>query len=561
VVRNEHLRSACDLFTNLLALSRDAYFAAFKDYVAHLLPAFRRIHSSVAMFIDNIDEYFEDFLASDLVEGEEQRAIYRSYWHFAQVGIALAARDLHAINNHVKIFASIRKEVFQRTFLGNPLGLQLAGSALDLQYAREDLIEIIRKNIEVERKRSLVEPAARDPWVRFFGHHATRIVHQSTGDEEEVGNFWIRHTFRRPRDIAFIGRDLAAIDPRRRTRETVRQQITRSAAAIAQGFITEMAPHLPQFDREILFRLIRRNVISRAELRVLSEQYDRLFSAKQGGSAPIACHVFASMFKIGLLGYVGIHPETAELVQYFRHPGEVPLDRDDVLPDAEHFLIHPSLDLLIGSYNPEYFRHLDKLNVIGADRPWRAARETQFVLKGDVRGLGAILQDPVAGASFPEFFAEAVAESGRDLAVAYASDGDAALLVDPNPRQVVIAAQALRQRLLRSAYGCDIRFGGDAGFVEVTGAGPDARARTGLALMVAARLEPHAAPGAILVTGQFVDAWRDLLGASGLRARPVEPHEVPELRESDGRFDLAKPSGEAPMLRRLSLLDGPASVG
>jgi class 3 adenylate cyclase len=439
--------------------------------------------------------------------------------------------------------------------------LQLAGSALDLQYAREDLIEIIRKNIEVERRRSLVEPAARDPWVRFFGHAATRLVHQSTGDEEDVGDFWIRHTFRRPRDIVFIGRDLAAIDPRRRTRETVRQQITRSAAAIAQGFITEMAPHLPQFDREILFRLIRRNVISRAELRVLSEQYDRLFSAKQGGSAPIACHVFASMFKIGLLGYVGIHPETAELVQYFRHPGEVPLDRDDVLPDAEHFLIHPSLDLLIGSYNPEYFRHLDKLNVIGADRPWRAARETQFVLKGDVRGLGAILQDPVAGASFPEFFAEAVAESGRDLAVAYASDGDAALLVDPNPRQVVIAAQALRQRLLRSAYGCDIRFGGDAGFVEVTGAGPDARARTGLALMVAARLEPHAAPGAILVTGQFVDAWRDLLGASGLRARPVEPHEVPELRESDGRFDLAKPSGEAPMLRRLSLLDGPASVG
>lgn len=561
LVRNEHLRSACDLFTNLLALSRDAYFAAFKDYVGQLLPAFRRIHSSIALFIDNIDEYFEDFLASDLVEGEEQRGIYRSYWHFAQVGIALAARDLHAINNHVKIFASIRKEVFQRTFLGNPLALQLAGSALDLEYSREDLIEIIRKNIEVERKRALVEPGARDPWVRFFGQDATRIVHQSTGDEEAVGAFWIRHTFRRPRDIAFIGRDLGAIDPRRRTREAVRQQITRSAAAIAQGFITEMSPHLPQFDREILFRLVRRNVITRSELAQLSDEYDRQFGQKQGTAEPIPCHVFASMFKIGLLGYVGIHPETAELIQYFRHPGEVPLDRNDVLPEAEQFLIHPSLDLLIGSYNPGYFRQLDKLNVIGAERPWRTAREIQFVLKGDVRGLGAILQDPVAGASFPAFFAEAVAECGRDLAVAYASDGDAALLVDPNPRQVVMAALALRQRLLRSAYGCDLRFGGDAGFVEIAGEGPEARGRTGLALLVAARLEPHATPGAILVTGQFIDAWRDLLGASGLRARDIEPHEVPDLRESDGRFDLAKPGGEAPMLRRLRLLDGPASVG
>jgi class 3 adenylate cyclase len=256
-----------------------------------------------------------------------------------------------------------------------------------------------------------------------------------------------------------------------------------------------------------------------------------------------------------------MHPETAELVQYFRHPGEVPLDRDDVLPDAEHFLIHPSLDLLIGSYNPGYFRNLDKLNVIGAERPWRPARQTLFVLKGDVRGLGAILRDPVAGGSFPDFFAEVVAEAGRDLAVAYASDGDAALLVDPNPRQLVMAALALRQRLLRSPYGCDIRFGGDAGFVEISGEASDARARTGLALLVAARLEPHATPGRILVTGQFVDAWRDLLGGRGLCARAVEPHEVPQLRESDGRFDLAKPGGEAPMLRRLRLLDGPASVG
>ena len=167
----------------------------------------------------------------------------------------------------------------------------------------------------------------------------------------------------------FIGRDLATIDPSRRTRETIRQQITRSAAAIAQGFITEMAPHLPQFDREILFRLIPRNVLARAELKGLGEQYDRLFALKQGAGEPIPCHVFASMFKIGLLGYVGIHPETAELVQYFRHPGEVPLDRDDVLPQAEQFLIHPSLDLLIGSYNLDYFRNLDKFNVIGADRP------------------------------------------------------------------------------------------------------------------------------------------------------------------------------------------------
>ena len=116
-------------------------------------------------------------------------------------------------------------------------------------------------------------------------------MHQSTGDEEDVFAFWIRHTFRRPRDIVFIGRDLAAIDPSRRTRDAVRQQITRSAAAIAQGFITEMSPHLPLFDREILFRLIPRNVIPREELAMLSEQYDRQYSPSRaaGSRSPATC--------------------------------------------------------------------------------------------------------------------------------------------------------------------------------------------------------------------------------------------------------------------------------
>jgi hypothetical protein len=31
---------------------------------------------------------------------------------------------------------------------------------------------------------------------------------------------------------------------------------------------------------------------------------------------------------------------------------------------------------------------------------------------------------------------------------------------------------------------------------------------------------------------------------------------VPALRETDGRFNLAKPGGEAPMLRRLMVLNG-----
>ena len=70
-----------------------------------------------------------------------------------------------------------------------------------------------------------------------------------------------------------------------------------------------------------------------------------------GGRVSSLARVFAGMFKIGLLGYVGKDPESPSWGSTSVDPARVPLDRDDVLPEAEQFLIHPSLDLLIGSEN------------------------------------------------------------------------------------------------------------------------------------------------------------------------------------------------------------------
>ena len=78
--------------------------------------------------------------------------------------------------------------MFQRHVSRQSVGLAARRLGAGPAVRAEDLIEIIRKT-EVERKRNFVEPAARDPWVRFFGRDATKIVHQSTGDEEDVFAF------------------------------------------------------------------------------------------------------------------------------------------------------------------------------------------------------------------------------------------------------------------------------------------------------------------------------------------------------------------------------------
>src|SRR5262249_49442031 len=150
------------------------------------------------------------------------------YWHRSQTGLALAARELNAINNHVKLYVSIRKEVFQRTLLGSPLGLQLSGSAMLIEYTKEDIEQIIEKNILIERKSNLVSPDAATPLEKFFGSDNTLLWHGSTGDEEEIQDYWIRHTLRRPRDIMRIGALLSNTPTKSRTPDLLKSTINKA---------------------------------------------------------------------------------------------------------------------------------------------------------------------------------------------------------------------------------------------------------------------------------------------------------------------------------------------
>ena len=89
MVRNEHLRSACDLFTNLLAFVARRLFRGIQGLCcapAAGVPTRPTARSRCSSTTSTNTS--RDFLASDLIDTEEQRAIYRSYWHFAQVGIA-----------------------------------------------------------------------------------------------------------------------------------------------------------------------------------------------------------------------------------------------------------------------------------------------------------------------------------------------------------------------------------------------------------------------------------------------------------------------------------------
>jgi class 3 adenylate cyclase len=551
ILDNENLISVCDIFDHVLSAPVASYHQLNNDYNDVLLPRFRRLHESVAVFIDNIDEYYEGVLREISAKTDRRPSgrIKRSFWHLAQYGIAAAARELNHINTHIKIYVSIRKEVLQGIIGDTHFGQQLRSKSILVSYSHGDLLEIIAKNIANSDTENLAQPQSRNenPIAAFFGPLA-RVTHPTTGDEEGVLDFWLRHTLGRPRDVAAIGKALSSLPPASRTERRVREVVRLEAKLIAKTYLGEMSPHLEGFDHDLLLPLIDKNVLSADDLKVISSSYAQAYQKAHGTVAAHTDHPFCALFKLGLLGYVGRDPEINDDVQIFRLPGEDPLDNIRVLPVARTYLVHPSLDDLIAERNPRYFESLNDRNVIGRGRRWFRKRVISYVLKGDVKGYSAIMRDGVRNKAFNEVFDAIVSEFGTALDYAQKSQGDSLLLIDANPVKVLTAAQNIQRDLRRSEFRSEIRFAGDAGFVDIAGDTHE-KQLYGMAIQNAARLEPHVAPGHIYVTEEFRRRLEEGFGKQlpfGLVT--VGPEDLKELETKEGLFNIAKRGGEAEIL-------------
>ena len=556
ILHDDNLVSVWEIFDHILSASVNVYHQLNNDYNDALLPGFRRLHESTAIFVDNIDEYYEGVLR-EMNAGRDRRPgakVKRSFWHLAQYGIAAAARELSHINTHVKIFVSIRKEVLQGIIGDTHFGQQLRSKSLIVSYTDSDLLEIIHKNIVHSDSQDLANPRANDPVLAFFGP-LTHVTHPITGDEEEVLTFWLRHTLGRPRDVVSIGKAIASIPPAGRSERKIREIVRSEAKTIATAYFGEMAPHLDGFDSDMLLRLIDRNVLSPDDLRRIAEVYTRTWLEAFAVAAPHTEHPFCALFKLGLLGYVGRDAETGEDTQIFRLPGEHALDNVRVLPPARIYLVHPVLDDLIAERNPKYFENLNDRNVIGRGRRWLRERVIRYVLKGDVKGHSANMRDGLRNKAFASVFDSIVSEFGARLDHSERSQGDSLLLIDANPIKLLQAARNIQRDLERSEFGLQLRFAGDAGFIEIAD-GERQKEPYGMAIQNAARLEPHVTSGQIYVTEEFARHVEEDRG----KHLPFEfvrlgPEDLRNLAWNDGRFDIAKVGGEDPILTAIHRVD------
>jgi hypothetical protein len=552
--------SAADFFTFLVEMDSRDQMRIIRN-VGQLNAYFASIRSQTAMVIDNVDEYFKPVLEDNMVgESANEGAYYQSrsndIWTIAQVALAGAAYDLHQANSHVKVYCSIRREAFLILDRFDDQYQQIEGATLSIEYDEQDYREIFLKNILLMDRRDLAAPDAKDPMERFLGVGNTIKRHRIVQRDEDVFAYLLRHTLFRPRDMMHIGAALAAFAPSRRDLEKIGLAVSESSKEIVKALITEMKPFFPIPDLEVLLPLINTNVIAHAELGRIEAEYLAGLGDTEGLEG-LALHPFWVLYKIGLLGTV-----TRDLLQEaprqdFLKPYEITIENGASLPTTEEFfLIHPALDQQIfESSGRDYTVNFHTHNIVGDGLAWVEPLDSYFVLKGDICDFSEIMSTELypllAGRIYQ--WAKTACETLHYFDV---FGGDSVIFVDRSAKKVVDSAM----RFLKSAReyperSVSLRFGGSAGPISFqrvarlySGQWQEIEVPLGLTLRHAARIEPFAEAGDILVDDEFKRRAGHLLDY-GFTERPAK---VLGLEQADdGRSMVRKNPIDRAYLTRL----------
>jgi class 3 adenylate cyclase len=540
LVADGRLQSVIDHFVRLLDFTPSELQRCATDTDGHLVPRLRAVKAPLAIFIDGVDEYFskhvEQLGVSPSVTGE----LSPDVWHFAQLGLVEVAYQLRRINHHLKVFAAVRKEAYARLPQRTAMSQQYRGSSVDIAYSPESLREIFANNIRLLKADRMARPERlrADAIEAFLGR--THVTHTYTREDEDAFAYVCRHTLLRPRDLMTIGERLGALRPEERRDEyRLKEAVNQAATEIAYEYLAEIAPHLGDLDIERLLRRLPGHILTRGEV-------EALFDAHNAGETDER-HVFCALYRVGLLGHVHHDRPRGESVQRFLRPGEATLEPDGVLPPAAHYLVHPVLSDLIGRVNAAYLQRIDRVNIVGYGRPWRQAESDEpaiqvhrlSVLKADVYGFGALMR---SGADGPvrKALEDAVKKWGQEAAIVEARGGDSLVIVHGDALALAQAARSIMDEVYQAPGQPRLRMALHHGEVHTRQPHGDLGVviAGGEAILSAARIEPHVAPGQIWATEEFRDE---------LSRKPSLWRTTP-LAAPDGgdRFNVKKGGGAEP---------------
>lgn len=355
-----------------LLLNRNRIERLYQLVPSELMPKVRNIRgfgnaNQIALFLDNIDEFFEDQVGFKQLEANQfTQTVSEDVWINAQLAIISVAREICAANKHIKIFVSIRSEAFNQGKASTDL--QIEQYTTLLTYPKQRIKAIFTKNVELTEKERLRAPDADDPIEQFIGfntisHRLIRDPHDNPR-KEDVFDYMYRHTFGRPREIVVMGKAIYNIDPEERTPKAVRDAVNSISTRLLRQYSKEIVPFFYQDIYDEFCELSDSNVVSFQDAKEISDYFARERNFPD---------VFSYFYRLGLIGIT--YDENANgtrFKQRFLPVGQYSLASQGIPEHPDYYVMHPAMNEDLENFHGIHFFQKD--NLIGNEYPFHIPR-------------------------------------------------------------------------------------------------------------------------------------------------------------------------------------------
>lgn len=342
-------------FARLITTDSRKLLSDLKSEIALALDELYKIRSSICIFIDRIDQAFENQVHA--IAGQTKMSSGNknaSFWQYAQVSLAQAAYQIRAKNTHVKIYYAIRQEALYGAESMIEEYQNFHGSIVSLNYSGDELEAMMNTYILKEKDENLILPEFKksNPQLAFFG--IANIPHKRIKNEnEKCFDYMLRHTLGRPRDIMVMCNDLVSYGHISKNRvNTIRSRINICSKNLLESYIFQTENFLFNIvteDLNVLYNFIPSNKITLRMLKKICNQFNTYFQDKYNQNLDdcfcVGCarcekmHPFCQLYNVGLLGIVA-NDNTIR----FKHISEGLLTYGNhFLPHSKFYYLHPAV--------------------------------------------------------------------------------------------------------------------------------------------------------------------------------------------------------------------------
>ena len=343
-----------------LILSERSRLNSYFECIPRLIQLIDTVKNGVAIFIDNVDQAFRNFLTeyhyTDHYDGISPSV---KVWTNAQNGLMSSIYDLSRHNSHIKIFATIRSEAFN-AFEGE-MKLNFKNYSTDLKYTKDEIKSIYELNIDLMDEKKLTSKNSGEYSERFVGFskmpHSFAKSKNNKKKIESTFDFLYRHTLGRPREIVYMGHqiqnNLLGTDAYKTSKiqdkvEKLRWEVNEISNYLLKRYLEEIIPEFNNEDLLNFLNIVQCNVIP--SLFLNKELEKRLYY----------------YYSLGIIGYIkrkNHHSPDDQYVQEFLPPAQYGYNSHGGIPKSKYYLTHPTIDgILKELFDLSFY---NKFNIIG----------------------------------------------------------------------------------------------------------------------------------------------------------------------------------------------------